>query len=391
MNKNMSWRLTLISLSCLAALAMTACAPLKDAASTPAVVAAAPDPAPDAHNSRNSLDWAATYVGTLPCADCPGIQIRLRLNRDESYELSTHNIDREKSPSQVRGRFTWQANGNAITLDAKGGGRQLLIGEGRAALLQPGAAPTWPQPPQQLLTRVKPLAAAELARTLEAHHWTLVWSADAKDQAIAGLPAGAMRPLAFNFTASRFSIEGGCNRSMGGYQIDAEGRLNFGRMASTMMACEPGLTEVDKTLAGLLAQPLKSEVLMKTGTATTLRLTGAANATLFFTGQLTPEARYGQPTRVFIEVNAQRAGCPQPPAGARDCLQVRERRFDEQGLVIGTPGAWAPFTDVIEGYTHKPGVRNVLRLKRFERAAVGAGAPYLYMLDMVVESETVRP
>jgi heat shock protein HslJ len=375
-------RLTLGSLSCLAAfLTMTACTPLKETVSMPA------DPA---HSSRNSLDWAATYVGTLPCADCPGIQIRLRLNRDESYELSTHNIDRDQAPSQVRGRFSWQANGNAITLDAAGGGRQLLIGEGRAALLQPGAAPTWPQPPQQLLTRVKPLAAAELPRALEDHRWTLVWSSDAKGQTIAGLPTGAMRPLAFNFSASRFSIEGGCNRAMGGYQIDAEGRLNFGRMASTMMACEPGLMEVDKTLAGLLAQPLKSEVLV-TGTATTLRLTGAANTTLFFTGQMTPEARYGQPTRVFIEVNAQRSACAKPPAGASDCLQVRERRFDEQGLVIGTPGAWAPFTEVIVGYTHKPGVRNVLRLKRFDRAAVGGGAPYLYMLDMVVESETVRP
>lgn len=390
MNQKVSWRLTLGALSCLAALAMSACAPLKDSSSAPTVAA---DPA---HSSRNALDWAATYVGTLPCADCPGIQIRLRLNRDESYELSTQYIGRENAPSQARGRFTWQANGNAITLGAAGGGRQLLIGEGRVAVLQAGAAATWPQPPQQVLTRITPLAAAALPRALEDHRWTLVWSADAKDQAIAGLPVGAMRPLAFNFTANRFSVEGGCNRAMGGYQIDADGKLSFGRMASTMMACEPALMEVDKALAGLLAQPLKNELLVTptpTVTSATLRLTSAAGATLFFTGQLTPEARYGQPTRVFIEVNAQRAACANPPAGARDCLQVRERRFDEQGLVIGTPGAWVPFSEVIEGYTHKPGVRNVLRLKRFDRAAASTlgGTPYLYMLDMVVESETVRP
>jgi hypothetical protein len=36
-------------------------------------------------------------------------------------------------------------------------------------------------------------------------------------------------------------------------------------------------------------------------------------------------------------------------------------------------------------------VRNVLRLKRFDRAAAGGGATYLYVLDLVVESETVKP
>jgi len=70
---------------------------------------------------------------------------------------------------------------------------------------------------------------------------------------------------------------------------------------------------------------------------------------------------------------------------------VCERRFDEQGLAVGVPGAWLPFAATIEGYTHEPGVRNVLRLKRFDRAAAGSGATYLYVLDMVVESETVKP
>lgn len=74
-----------------------------------------------------------------------------------------------------------------------------------------------------------------------------------------------------------------------------------------------------------------------------------------------------------------------------DCLQVRERRFDEQGLAVGTPGAWTPFAQTIEGYTHKPGVRNVLRLKRFDRAAAAGGAPHLYVLDLVVESATEKP
>ncbi len=41
----------------------------------------------DMHTSQNSLDWAGVYEGVLPCADCPGIQTRLTLSRDETYEL----------------------------------------------------------------------------------------------------------------------------------------------------------------------------------------------------------------------------------------------------------------------------------------------------------------
>jgi uncharacterized lipoprotein NlpE involved in copper resistance len=43
----------------------------------------------DMHNSRNSLDWAGTYEGVLPYADCPGTKTRLTLNYDGSYRLVT--------------------------------------------------------------------------------------------------------------------------------------------------------------------------------------------------------------------------------------------------------------------------------------------------------------
>lgn len=368
----------------LVALAFAACAPINSGAPSASPMAADP-----AHSSRNALDWAGTYAGTLPCANCPGVQTRLRLNRDESFELSVQYLERDAAPKVSSGRFGWSASGNAITLDEQGSGRQLLVGEGRLALLASGAAPTWQQDGQRQLTRLNPLPAADLPRTLEAHRWTLVWASDAQGQAVAGLPPTSSREVHFNFKSGRFNIDGGCNRMMSGYQIDAEGRLSFGRMASTLMACEPAAMKVDAALAELLAQPVKSEIL--SGGATTLRLSTGANATLFFTGEMTPEARYGQATRVFLEVAATTVACPGAQASSQQCLQVRERRFDEQGLRVGTPGAWVPFSETIEGYTHKPGVRNVLRLKRFDRTATAGGAPYLYVLDLVVESATEKP
>jgi hypothetical protein len=109
------------------------------------------------------------------------------------------------------------------------------------------------------------------------------------------------------------------------------------------------------------------------------------------TGQPTMECLFGAPTRIFLEVAAQTVRC-QPGAGApAQCLQVRERRFDRHGLRIDPPGEWRAFYDRIDGYTHAPGVRNVLRINRYKRGQVPADASaYVYVLDMVVESEIVK-
>ncbi|MCA3218528.1 MAG: copper resistance protein NlpE N-terminal domain-containing protein [Burkholderiales bacterium] len=110
-----------------------------------------PDPA---HNSRNAIDWAGTYEGVTPCADCPGIKLRLTLRADGRYELTTQYLDRQPTPTTVRGSFTWDAAGSAITLDSAGGGQQFRVGEGRLLQMnRDGTAPAW-NTPGRVLTRV---------------------------------------------------------------------------------------------------------------------------------------------------------------------------------------------------------------------------------------------
>ena len=36
---------------------------------------------PDAHTTRDSVDWPGYYAGTIPCASCEGIQVWLEFNR----------------------------------------------------------------------------------------------------------------------------------------------------------------------------------------------------------------------------------------------------------------------------------------------------------------------
>jgi len=247
--------------------------------------------------------------------------------------------------------------------------------------------------PNRVLTRVSPGAAqpaagTDLAKSLEAHRWTLEAATDVQGRRIEAMSPGPGRSFVFNFAGPRLSIQGGCNAMTGSYQIDAAGQLQVGRMASTMMACEPALMNADAALTALLTQPLKAE--LADGPQAKLRLVSAANDTLVLAGQLTHEARYGASTLVFLEVAPQPVACNRPPMGNTTCLHVRERRYDSQGLVVGKPGEWRPLYEPIEGFTHRTGERNVLRLKRFQRNPAPADASStVYVLDLVVESETV--
>jgi Domain of unknown function (DUF4377) len=107
-----------------------------------------------------------------------------------------------------------------------------------------------------------------------------------------------------------------------------------------------------------------------------------------FQGEPTLEARFGPATLGFLEVAPQRVSCPDATGADGLCLHVREIRFDEQGLRVGEPGEFAPFPGAIQGFEHVEGVRNVIRVKRFQSDATpGEGVT---VLDLVVESEQVK-
>ena len=345
----------------------------------------------DMHNSRNSLDWAGTYEGILSCSACPGTKTRLTLNKDGSYRLVTQAQGSQNAEKSVSGVFKWQPSGNAITLDERGGRQQFSVGEGRLALLRPeGGASQSPAANQVLtLTAAEP-PSGDLEQQLERYRWTLVFATNASHRRIAGLPPGRERPVVLSFASSRMSVQGPCNRLVGRYQVTGANQLTANVSASTMMACHPALMKADSVLSNLLAKPLL--VRMTGRPSARLRLVSANRGTLNFRGEPTPESLYGPGTTVFFEIDAQSVPCPNPPSPNTRCLQYRERHYDDKGLLVGTPGEWKSLNFNIEGFTHREGVRNVLRVKQFQRPASEGGAPSdLYVLDMIVESETVKP
>jgi len=70
----------------------------------------------DFHNAKIIYDWDGVYTGIIPAADGPGIDVNLKLNRDQTFELSYKYLDRFNSPFIRSGKFKWNKTGNIITL-----------------------------------------------------------------------------------------------------------------------------------------------------------------------------------------------------------------------------------------------------------------------------------
>jgi prepilin-type processing-associated H-X9-DG protein len=241
-------------------------------------------------------------------------------------------------------------------------------------------------------TATGPGNPAPAAAVLEAHHWTLADARDRHGRRLDALFLDGHRPVQLDFSDQRLAVSNTCNRLGGSYRL--QGRtLSPGKLVSTLMACtDPRLAALDREVGSRLEGPLLAE-LGEEDNAPRLILATAGGDRLAFLGQPTATTRYGgPPERVFLEVAAQTRPCSHPLIADMQCLQVREVHYDQAGLKSAAPGPWQNFYDPIEGYEHRPGIRNVLRVDRYTRKDVPADASaHAWVLDLVVESEQVQP
>ena len=229
------------------------------------------------------------------------------------------------------------------------------------------------------------------ASSLPRQQWRLSTATDATGQPINALLVRTDKPLQLQFERSgNVAIDNACNTITGPFRLAGQ-TINLGPYAATRKACaDPKLAALDAEVGARLQGDFAYRMVF--GASPALELKSARGDVLVFTGSESAEARFGGPgERVFLEVAADAKPCSHPLIPDKQCLQVRELTYDEKGLKVGTPGAFGNFYDQIEGYTHVPGVRNVLRLQRYTRKNVPADASkYAYVLDIVVESEAPK-
>lgn len=223
---------------------------------------------------------------------------------------------------------------------------------------------------------------AQMAANLQTHVWTLTQvEGGAKP-----LPPAAASKVQLNFVDGQgLLVKGLCNSMRGHYTAQGQA-LEIGRLASTMMACSDEQLMAAERQVGILLPQAQTWQLQDKAAAPELEIGFADGQRWRLQGLVKPETLYGTPERVFLEIAPQPQACSHPLMPNAQCLQVRSVTYDAQGLKKSV-GEWENFYGAIEGFEHRPGVRNIVRLKRFTNPHPPADASrYVYVLDMVVET-----
>lgn len=189
-----------------------------------------PDPG---HNSRNSLDWAGTYTGVLPCASCPGIEQEIKLNYAETYQMYSRYQGADSTVYLESGTFTWDEQGQNIILDSESNqGRDLSfkVGENRIFMLNEDREMiTGELADHYILNKVFP------DNSITEKYWKLT---ELNGREIV-FSEGQRREIHLIFKEKDNHVSGsaGCNLINGTYTLMNNNGIRFSKMASTMMAC----------------------------------------------------------------------------------------------------------------------------------------------------------
>lgn len=204
------------------------------------------------------------------------------------------------------------------------------------------------------------------------------------------LDTGTAKPLTLNFNDNgRLSIGTSCNQMGGNWQIN-NNQLQVGMLISTEMACEASAMQQERFAAALFQKPVSVQLDMKNTQQPSLILTAADGQQHTFQGKMTPETKYQSAGEtIFLEISPETKACT--GVAPQTCLQVREVKYNEQGLKTQVDQDWTLFYDQIEGFQHNPNERQIIRVKRYElKNPVADQSKYAYVHDMTVETGRIN-
>tara|TARA_R100001143_G_scaffold63604_1_gene73779 strand:- start:39474 stop:40160 length:687 start_codon:yes stop_codon:yes gene_type:complete len=184
------------------------------------------------HNSMISLDWAGTYHGVVPCADCEGVETKISLSDDQSYQIERIYLGRSDQVFLNEGTFTWSDDGSRIELnnvDPSHAPGTYQVGENRLFQLDMnGNRIDGDLAERYVLTKV--------FDNLSGLNWKLI---ELEGGRIHKNSETLRTPiLQFISDGNRISGNGGCNQFNGNYEIKSDNGISFDDIASTKMACD---------------------------------------------------------------------------------------------------------------------------------------------------------
>lgn len=214
------------------------------------------------------------------------------------------------------------------------------------------------------------------AKTLTAYHWSYQ-------------PQNTDKPIVLHFSDQRLSIKTGCNGQNTAWKVE-NGQIVTQQLMSTMMACSPDLMKQERLSADIFQKRDIPFTLNAIDTdQPTLTIQDANGQKYIFTGTMTPETKYqSEGETVFLEISPETKQCT--GVAPQTCLQVREIKYNQQGIKTQVDKDWTLFYDRIEGFKHKADERQVVRIKRYEIKNPAADqSKYAYVQDMIIEREAI--
>lgn len=188
---------------------------------------------PTADNSMNSVDWNGVYYGILPCADCEGIETVMQLKTDKSYSLQTKYLGRSPAINASTGTFTWNKEGNKITLDNDHPG-VYLVGENKLVHLdKDGKTISGNQADKYVLLKN--------TGGVTEKYWKLI---ELYGKPVTQTKGMNKEPhMVLHKEGNKINMVGSCNNFQGVYELKSNNQVSFGKLAGTLMACPEMETE----------------------------------------------------------------------------------------------------------------------------------------------------
>jgi len=175
-------------------------------------------------NSQNSLVWAGTYMGVVPCADCTGIETRVTLNRDGTYAMVLRYIDRD-GIFETKGSFVWNEAGSAVILtDSKDKTvTKYAVGENKLTQLdKEGKVISGTLSNNYVLAKVDDLLVGKRWRLVELN----------------GKPVNKKDAfITFDANSNKVSGNFGCNNFTGTFNLRTGNRIEFSQTVNTLKMC----------------------------------------------------------------------------------------------------------------------------------------------------------
>jgi heat shock protein HslJ len=182
-----------------------------------------------AHTSNNSLDWQGVYKGVLPCADCEGIETRITLKKDGTFQRTMKYLGKDDKVFSDEGKIVWDNSGNKITLKAENAEQLYQVGENVLFHLdKEGNRITG-----NLAENYK-LMKNKMDPKLEDKKWILT---ELRGKPLESTNAKQKGYIQFSMETGRFSGNNTCNNFFGQYELMEGNRIKFGKAGTTLMAC----------------------------------------------------------------------------------------------------------------------------------------------------------